>query len=358
MASRSWRRRAHALSAPLAALVVSLAVAACSATTAPPASTPSVAPATAAPTAAVATPAPTIAPTPAATATPAPAFPVTLTDDEGTTVTLVARPERIVSLTPAVTETLFALGAGDRVVANTDFDDYPAQVKNLPHVASFTGVDVEKVVGTRPDLVIAGGNGFNPPDDIAKLRSVGIPVLVVYAGSVDAILRDIELVGTASGKADAAAVLTAWMRERMAAISAAATAASTRPRVFYELDATKEIYGPAPKSFIASMIDLAGGKAITTDDPAVFSISLEKLVAADPQVIVLGDAAYGTTPEAVAQRPGWSGMTAVKDGAVRPIDDTIVTRPGPRIVDGLRALAQAIDPGVSLPAVGTPPPLP
>ena len=358
MASRSWRRRAHALSAPFAALVVSLAVAACSASVTPAPPAPTVAPATAAPTAAPATPAPTNAPTPAPTPTVAPAFPVTLTDDEGTTVTLATRPERIVSLTPAVTETLFALGAGDRLVANTDFDDYPAEVTKLPHVASYTGVDVEKVVGMKPDLVIAGGNGFNPPDDIAKLRSVGIPVVVVYADSVDGILRDVGLVGNATGEGAAAAALTAWMRERIAAISAAATAASTRPRVFYELDATKEIYGPAPKSFIAAMIGLAGGQAITTDDPAVFSIPLEKLVAADPQVIVLGDAAYGTTPEAVAQRPGWGSMTAVKDGAIRAVDDTIVTRPGPRIVDGLRALALAIDPGASLPAVGTPPPLP
>jgi iron complex transport system substrate-binding protein len=151
------------------------------------------------------------------------------------------------------------------------------------------------------------------------------------------------------------------MRDRIAGISAAATAGTgspPAPRVFYELDATNEIYGPAPDSFIAAMIALAGGDPITTGDPAVFAIPLETLVAADPEVIVLGDAGYGTTPEAVAQRPGWSAMTAVKDGAVRPVNDTIVTRPGPRIVDGLRALALAIDPSLQLPEVGSPPPLP
>jgi iron complex transport system substrate-binding protein len=301
----------------------------------------------------------TVAPPPATTPSPAAAFPLTLADDEGTAVTIPARPERIVSLTPAVTETLFALGAGDRLVANTDFDDFPPQVKDLPHVASFTGVDVEKVVGLEPDLVIAGGNGFNPPEEIAKLRSVGIPVLVVYADTVEGILRDIDLVGNAVGAPDAAGGLTAWMRERIAAMSAVVAAAgTTAPRVFYELDATNEIYGPAPGSFIAAMIALAGGEPITTGDPAVFAIPLEKLVAADPQVIILGDAAYGTTPEAVTQRPGWSAMTAVKDGAIRPVDDTVVTRPGPRIVEGLRALALAIDPTLALPEVGSPPPAP
>jgi iron complex transport system substrate-binding protein len=298
--------------------------------------------------------------TPAPTPTADPAFPVTLTDDEGTAVTVPARPQRIVSLTPAVTETLFALGAGDRLVANSDFDDYPAEVTALPHVASFTGVDVEKVVGMKPDLVIAGGNGFNPPEAIAKLRAVGIPVLVTYADSVDGILRDIELVGSAAGAGDASTALTAWMRDRIDAITTAVKAARAGklPTVFYELDATKDIYGPAPDSFLTSMIQLAGGDPVTTGDPAVFAIPVEKLVAADPQVIVLGDAAYGTTPADVAARPGWGGIAAVTSGAVRPVNDTIVTRPGPRIVDGLRALALAIDPKLSLPEAGSPPPLP
>jgi iron complex transport system substrate-binding protein len=359
-------RAATILLRPFAATVLAAtlvaSVAACSAASGgspvPATSAPTAAPpVTAAPTAAQTTPAtpvPTTAPTPSA----APAFPLTLADDEGTSVTIAARPERIVSLTPAVTETLFALGAGDRLIANTDFDDHPAEVRDLPHVASYTGVDVEKVVGLEPDLVIAGGNGFNPPEAIAKLRSVGIPVVVVYADSVDGILRDIELVGSAVGSGPAASALTAWMREGIDAVAAAAaagTASVGAPRVFYELDATNEIYGPAPGSFIAAMIALAGGDPITTGDPAVFAIPLETLVAADPQVIVLGDAAYGTTPEAVAQRPGWAAMTAVRDGAVRPVDDTIVTRPGPRIVEGLRALALAIDPTLQLPAVGSPP---
>jgi iron complex transport system substrate-binding protein len=346
----------------LLGVVVALAVGACAASSSGGSATGEVSAATEAPVSA--TPAtPMSAPAtaepsvPPATATPIPqSFPAMLTDDEGTAVTIPAMPTRIVSLTPAVTETLFALGAGDRLIANSDFDDYPAQVGDLPHVATYTGVDIEKIVGITPDLVIAGGNGFNSPDAIVKLRSVGIPVVVVYADSVDAILADIRLVGASVGAVPESEALTAWMRDRIDAMAAAA-ATSTPPRVFYELDATNEIYGPAPKSFIASMVQLAGGDPITTGDPAIFAIPLEKLIAADPQVIVLGDAAYGTTPAAVAERPGWGGMTAVTAGAVRPVEDTIVTRPGPRIVEGLRALAFAIDPMASLPEVGSPPPV-
>ena len=97
------------------------------------------------------------------------------------------------------------------------------------------------------------------------------------------------------------------------------------------------------------MIALAGGDPITTGSPTDFAIPLEKLIAADPEVIVLGDAAYGVTAEAVAARPGWDVMTAVKDGAIRPVNDVVVTRPGPRLVEGLRALALAIHPDAAVP---------
>ena len=316
-----------------------------------------------------AAPTPAVAPTPtapptataAAAATPVPspaaAYPLTLTDDEGAAVTIPARPERIVSLTPATTEILFAVGAGPRVIATTDFDDYPPEAVALPDVASFQGVDVEKIVGLEADLVVAGGNKFNSPDALTKLRGLGIPVLVVYAPDVATVLKDIELVATAAGEPAAGAALAERMRAEIGTIGdAIAAAGRPRPRVFYELDATKEIYGPADNSFVAEMIELAGGDPITTGSSTVFSIPLETLLAADPQVIVLGDAAYGTTAEIVAARPGWGGMTAVEGGAIRPVNDVVVTRPGPRLVDGLRALALAIDPAASLPSPPSPAP--
>jgi iron complex transport system substrate-binding protein len=293
---------------------------------------------------------------PSATSSPVPtaSFPLTLTDDEGGTLTLPAAPVLIVSLSPAHTEIAFALGAGDKVVATTDFDDYPPEVKSLPHVATYEGVDVEKVVGLRPDLVLAGGNGFTKPDAVTKLRSLHIAVLVTYAKDVAGVLQDIRLIGQAIGEPAKAADLAASMRAGIDQI-AAATATLPHPRTFYELDATKEIYGPAPNSFVAEMVSLAGGEPITTGNPAVFSIPLEKLVAADPQVIVLGDANFGTTPAVVKARPGWGGMTAVKAGAIMPVDDTTITRPGPRLVEGLRVLALAIHPDLVLPGASPSP---
>jgi len=324
--------------------LIGLLVAACAAA----------APSPAAPTQASApAPAATATPTPAPTAapTPVPAYPLALTDDEGTAVTIPARPERIVSLTPATTEILFAVGAGSRVVGATDADDYPAAAKAVPRVVTMGAIDVEKIVGLAADLVVAGGNGFNSPDTLAKLRGLGFPVLVVYAPDVAAALKDIELVATAAGEPAAGATLTERMRGEIDAIGAAiAGAGPVRPRVFYELDTYQgAIYGPADHTLYADLIRLAGGDPITTGSPTVFSIPLETLLAADPQVIVLGDAAYGATPEIVAARPGWAGMTAVKKGAVRPVNDVVVTRPGPRLVEGLRALSLAINPAAPLP---------
>lgn len=332
MSPRS-RRHGVALSLALSALL-----AACST---PPTS----------PSAPAATPAPSASTEPSLEASPSPvaAFPVTLTDDEGTEVEIAAEPQRIVSLTPATTEILFKLGAGPRVVATTDFDDYPPEAVALPDVASFTAVDVEKIVGLEADLVIAGGNSFNDPEAIAQLRELGVPVIVTYAPDISTVLKDIELVGMAVGRAGEARDLTSAMQADFDQV-AAATDDLPSPRVFYELDATTDLYTAADDSFIAEMIELAGGDPITTGSPTDFAISLEKLVTADPEVIVLGDAVYGVTPEAVAARPGWDVMTAVKTEQIRGVNDLVVTRPGPRLVDGLRELALAIHPKANVPS--------
>ncbi len=291
---------------------------------------------------------------PAETGTPAPspsaaAFPVTLTDDEGTKVELAAEPAKIVSLTPSTTETLFALGVGDRVVGKVeDFSLYPPEASAIPDVAKFGEVDVEQIVSLETDLVIAGGNNFNPPDKIAQLRQLGVPVIVLYAPDIDTVFSDIELTGAAVGRLDEAKDLTTSMRAGFDQVGAA-TSSLEKPRVFYELDATREIYTAADDSFLAKMIELAGGQPITTGSKTSFEIPLETLVTADPEVILLGDAAYGATADAVAARPGWNVMTAVKDGQIRPVDDVVITRPGPRLVEGLRLLAVAIHPDAEIP---------
>ena len=295
-------------------------------------------------------PAATATPAPSSAASPSPVFPATLVDDEGTTVQLKTEPRKIVSLTPATTEILFALGVGDRVVGKVeDPTPYPPEANAIPVVAKFGEVDVEKIVSLGADVVIAGGNSFNPPDKIAQLRKLGVAVVVVYAPDIAGVLKDIELTGDAVGKSAAARDLTASMQAAFDQV-AAATADGPKPRDFYELDASQKIYTAADDSFLAAMIRLAGGNPITTGSKTNFEIPLERLVTADPELILLGDAAYGTTAAAVKARNGWVGMTAVKQGRIVAVDDVLISRPGPRLVDGLRALALAIHPDAAVPA--------
>jgi iron complex transport system substrate-binding protein len=351
----SRSRRSHAanhsiLTAVPAAILAALLVAACTGGGSLAPASP--APATPGPTPPIATPAPTPAITPTPGTPAADTFPVTVTGFDGVETEIPARPERIVSLTPAVTETLAAIGAADRLVARSeDPNPFPATVAGVPAVTSMMAVDVEQIVALEPDLVLAGGLGFTPDEAIARLRNLGIPVVALYAPNVASVLEDIRTLGRAVGESAAADALADTMRADIDAVAAAAAAAGPPPRVFYEIDATGDIYGPADQSFIAELLTLAGADPITTGSPDVYSIPLERLIEADPQVILLGDAAYpgGPTPEIVAARNGWGAMTAVKERAILPVDDIVITRPGPRLPEGLRALVLAIHPGVELP---------
>lgn len=273
-------------------------------------------------------------------------YPQTLTDDAGREVAIGAEPARIVSLAPSNTEIVCALGACDRLVGVTDVDDYPSEVADVDEVVIGAVVDVELVVEADPDLILAAGNELTPSAVIAELADLGYPVIVLYPESVDAVLDNITLVGRAINAAEAANAVVADMEYRIDVVRHAVPSAGL-PLVFYEVGLFEgAIYTAGEDSFLASLIEMAGGIPIT-GDALTTSIPLEDLVAADPELILLGDAAYDSsiTPESVAARPGWGEMTAVVNGdIVVMVEDPVITRPGPRIVDGLEALALAIHP--------------
>jgi cobalamin transport system substrate-binding protein len=291
-------------------------------------------------------------PSPSPTPSPAPAaFPITLTDDEEAQITIPSEPRRIVSLTPAATEVLFAIGAGDRVVAKVeDITPWPPAADDLPVVATFQGVQVERIVELAADLVIAGGVDFTDPDSVEQLRRLRIPVLVVYPDSTEGAFHGIELIGDAAGEGAAARDLTASMRASFDQVEAA-TAGLPKPKVFYEIDATSKIYTAAEGSVYAEMLRLAGADPLLTDSS--YEISLEEIVDFDPELILLGSPF--TTPDQVRERPGWGGIAAVRNGRIIPVNDTIITRPGPRLVDGLRELARSIHPDLAVPGMSPAP---
>ena len=283
---------------------------------------------------------------PSAAPTDAAAYPLTLTDDAGREVTLGAAPERIVSLAPSNTEIVCALASCDLLVGVTDFDDFPAEVIEIDKVVTVAQVDVEAVVAAEPDLVMAAGNELTPTSVIDQLAELGLPVLTLYPESLDEVYADVELIGAAIDRTDEATSLVDAMRGRVEAVSDAVDGLD-RPRTFYEVSVFEgTIYTAGEGSFLASLIETAGGEPIVGDTLST-SIEIEDLVAADPELILLGDASYDPTitAEAVAARPGWDAMSAVRGGSVVVVtDDVVITRPGPRIVDGLEALARAIHP--------------
>lgn len=326
------RRRPALLSAHAWLLVVLLALNACaSAQATPPASGPTGSAAS-------------------ASAAPAAAFPVTLTDDTGREVSFEASPQRIVSLAPSNTEIVCALGACDRIVGVTDFDDYPAEVAEVEKIVIQTQVDLERLVAAEPDLVLAAGNELTPSSVIEQIDDLGIPILVLYPESLDEVYGDIELLAAALDRRAEADLLVEDLRRRVAAVVEAVSGAEA-PRTLYEIFHSEGVtYTAGEGSFIASLLELAGADPVTGDAEGV--MEAEELIAADPELILLGTASYDSsiaTPEAalevVRARPGWGELTAVRDANVVPyLEDVVTTRPGPRIVDGLEALARAIHP--------------
>ncbi len=280
----------------------------------------------------------------------APAFPLALTDDAGREITLATLPERIVSLAPSNTEIVCALGACDRLVGVTDADTFPAEVAEIDDVVIAAQVDPELVVAAEPDLVLAAGNEITPTPVIEQLDALGLTVMVLYPQSLDEVYADIEIVGRAIAAEAAADDLVSEMRDRVETITIALDGVE-RPRTLYEVYyAEGTMYTAGDGSFVASLIDVAGGEPVTGD--ATGLLAPEDLVAADPELILLGSASYdpaladaASALDVVAARPGWGDLTAVANGNVIPfLEDIVTTRPGPRIVDGLEALARAIHP--------------
>jgi iron complex transport system substrate-binding protein len=288
--------------------------------------------------------APTLAPTPVA------AYPLTLTDDAGREVTIEAAPERIVSLAPSNTEIACALDACDRLVGVTDFDDYPPEVADIPKVVIFASVDVELVVEAEPDLVLAAGNEITPSSVIQQIDELGLPVLVLYPETLEEVYDNIRLVGRALDREDRADEVVTGMEERAAAVVAAVEGVE-RPLTLYEVYHGEGVtYTAGEGSFLASLLELAGAEPITGDAQGL--IGAEELVTTDPELILLGTASYDpsladpdTALATVAGRPGWGDLRAVRDERVQPyVHDIVTTRSGPRIVEGLEALARAIHP--------------
>jgi iron complex transport system substrate-binding protein len=287
---------------------------------------------------------------------PATAFPLTITDDAGVTTTFAASPQRIVTLNPGLTEITFALGAGNRLVAVDSFSDYPPEAKNVqPRLTTYPSPSAETIVGLKPDVVLALAER---DEDLAQIRRQGIAVVKLFPRDFDATVQTILTLGRLYGAAENAQTIASDMLARRDAVTAA-VADAPRPRVVEELDASEpdKPFVAGPNGFYGQLIDLAGGTNVFGDLPGdVAQVGAESIVERDPEIIILTDADLpfnSQTPEMVAARPGWDGITAVQNGAIYPVQAALYATPGPRLIDGLEALARLLHPD-RFPAAATP----
>lgn len=270
-----------------------------------------------------------------------------ITDSFGREVSITSRPERIISLAPSITEILFAIGAGERVVGNTSFCNYPPEAAELPKIGGYTPdlINFEAILDLQPDLVIVGE--FEQEPVIATLEQLGIPVVGLVATTIDEVYSSIEQIGAITGNGQEAAAVVEAMRSRIEAISSkvADLPVDQRPRVFWEVF-DEPLITTGPSSFISQLIERAGGVNIFADQSEAYpQVSHESVVALDPEVI-LGtlEQAEPLAPERVAQRPGWSNISAVQNGRIHLLDSDPVSRAGPRLADALEAMLAALHP--------------
>ena len=265
-------------------------------------------------------------------------FPVEVTDANGA-VTIETMPESIVSLSSTGTEMLFAIGAGEQVVAVDEFSTYPPDAP-ITDLSGFTP-NIEAIVGYEPDLVVIS---FDPGELVSGLEAVGVPTLLLpTASSLDDSYTQLEVLGAATGHVGEAADVVAQMQADIDEIVATTTIPAGET-FYHEVDAT--LFSASSNSFLGQIYALLGLTNIAdeadTEGTGFPQLASEYIVSQDPDIIYLADVDFGVTPESRSERPGWAEMTAVQSDAIVPLEAYLASNWGPRVVELLELLAESV----------------
>lgn len=257
-------------------------------------------------------------------------------------ITLDTIPARVVSLAPNITEIVFALGKGGALVGRTDYCDYPAEAGEIQSVGSITNPNIEKIVQLNPDIVIASTHFQKAV--LTKLESLGITVAVLDGeDSFDGVYQTIEQVGKVLHSEEAAAELISEMKQKVADITSKVRNAC-KPKVYYVVFyGDSGFYTAGEGTFIGNMLNMAGAENAAGDFKG-WQYSLEKLVEKNPDLLVCSK--FYHTKEAIGGAPGFKDLKAVKEGKILEIDHNLLDRQGPRLVEGLEALARLFHPEI------------
>jgi iron complex transport system substrate-binding protein len=260
-------------------------------------------------------------------------------DDLGRLVTINGTPQRIVSLAPSNTEILFALGLGEKVVGVTDWCDYPPEALEKEKVGSYDTPDIEKIVALNPDLIlVAYGTTM---DVINNLIERGLTVFGIKSTDLDDLLNDIRTIGNITGKEAEAAALTSEMEGRIEAVTDVISELEERPSVFY-IVWHDPLWTAGSETFIHELIEKGGGVNICQNITGYVTISIEEVVARNPEVIIASELSYDWAQNATEL----ASTNASQTGRIFTCDDDLVQRPGPRLVEGLEWFAYFIHPEI------------
>lgn len=274
---------------------------------------------------------------------------MTFTDDLGNVIELAGTPQTIVSLSPSMTEILFAIGAGDQMVGRDEYSVYPEEALEVTSIgAMWEELPAEAILALEPDLVLAAQ--IISEDQAAALRDLGLNVYwQANPTTYEELWENLRDIARLTGhEAETEAMITD-LETRVKTVQEKIAPLSYLPSVFYELDATdpSNPWTTGSGTFIDYIITQAGGfNAASALQGDYAQISAEELILVNPDIILLADALYGVTPESVAERPGWDVITAVRENALYPIDPNMMSVPGPRLVDALEETARLLHPEV------------
>lgn len=269
---------------------------------------------------------------------------VKVTDGLDREVKVTVGGKRIISLAPSCTEIIYALGLGMKVLAVDNNTNYPTEATSLPKVSGYQWLDMETILGLKPDIIF--GAHINK-DMVPQLEEKGLTVVILAPKNIQGVFDDIRLVGKIMDIRKTADELASQLEERVTAVTDKTLAVGiSKPQVYLELDAFMGYFTYGPNTFGNELIKLGGGENIAGKEAMEYPLlSGEFIVASDPEIIIYQLGPWTTTtPEGIRSRTGWANITAVKDNNLLGVDGDLVSRPGPRIVDGLEAIAEAIHP--------------
>ena len=267
------------------------------------------------------------------------ANPITVTDDTGQQITFAQPAQRIVALAPHIVETLFAAGAGSKIIGTVDYSDYPAAAKSIRRIGGYSSVDLETLVALKPDLVIGWETG-NSPATIAKIQSLGIPVYLTQSNKVSQVATEIQKFGRLAGTEKIAQPVADRFKKRLAKLQ---QIYGSRPTVtvFYQISESP-LMTIGGNQIISNALDICGGKNVFNAlTPMASVVSVESVLAANPEAI-MASGMEQTNPTTFDQWKKWSKLTATQNNNFFLVDPDLMNRNGPRILDGTQMLCEAI----------------